>query len=75
MLAKPAVDGIERAAKDRATMYRIATTTASGAQVAQYFGIRGVPTLVLLDGKGEIVFSQSGRIDKDAVLAALQKLE
>ena len=73
-MAKPVVDGIERETSGRARVIRIAVTTTVGSEIAQRFGVRGTPTLVLVDGNGKNVQSQVGRLDKASVIAALNNL-
>ena len=69
-MAKPVVDGIERSLNEETPLLRINVRQAPGAALAGRFGVRGVPTLLVWrDGE---VLRQVGRLDKQAVLAALQ---
>jgi len=70
-LAKPVVDGIERDLQGRVRIVRLSVTTRVGSEIAQRFGVRGVPTLVVVDGSGEVVLTQIGRLDKKAVMQVI----
>ena len=72
-MAKPVVDGIEREVTD-ARFYRLNTMSRTGMQLARAYGARGLPTLLVLDGQGETVLRQVGRVDKEAVLQAVSGL-
>ncbi len=37
------------------------------------YGVRGVPTLVLLDGVGEVVLTQVGLPDQEEIVAAVEE--
>ena len=69
------MDGIERELAGRARVVRLNVLSAEGRELATYWGIRGVPTLILLDGQGEIVLRQAGGLQKDAVLKVLAQIE
>ena len=73
-MAKPVVDGIEREASG-IRLFRLNIMSRTGGQLAGFFGARGVPTLIVLDGEGETVLRQVGRIDKGAVLQAISGLQ
>jgi thioredoxin-related protein len=50
-------------------MVRLSVGDQIGAQLAQSYGVRGVPSLMLFDGAGEIGLRQVGHVDPDDVLA------
>ena len=71
LVAKPVVDGIEQALEGRASVYRVNITSADGRQLAGHYGIRMLPTLIVVDGQGEAVLQQTGHLNKAAVLEAI----
>jgi len=74
LVAKPIVDGLERELIGRADVIRLDATGGLGLQMARRFGVSGLPTLLVFDGKGELVYRQSGPPSKDEVLQAVQGL-
>ena len=50
---------------------RVSTGSVAGNQIAQRFGVRGIPALLVFDGEGQVVLRQVGRITKEPVLDAL----
>ena len=48
-------------------MLRLSVLDDVGGQLAMRYGVRGVPTFVLLDGAGDVVLSQGGMPDRDAI--------
>jgi thioredoxin-related protein len=71
-LAKPVVDGIERELEGRAQVVRLNVMDGVGGQLAQRYGVRGVPTMVVLDGAGETVYVKTGSPNRGEVLAAVE---
>ena len=64
------MDGIEQALGDQTPVLRLNVREADGSLLAARFGVRGVPTLIVWrDGE---VLRQVGRINKQAVIAAIQ---
>jgi len=59
-VAKPIVDGIEEDLGDRATVLRLNVMSEVGSQAAQQYGVRGVPTLVVFDGSGNVIEQSVG---------------
>jgi thioredoxin-related protein len=45
-----------------------------GGQLAARYGVRGVPTLILLDGSGKLVLQQAGMPQRDEINAAVDEL-
>ena len=43
---------------------RLSVMDDVGGQLAMRYGVRGVPTFVLLDGAGQVVFQQTGMPDR-----------
>ena len=71
-MAKPVVDGIERAAS--VPVVRLNTSGRVARVLAQGYSLRGVPTLLVLDGEGHEVLRQLGSIDRGAVLEAIESM-
>jgi len=45
-----------------------------GRQIAARYGVRTIPTFVLLDGNGEVVLKQVGTLQRDEIEAAVDEL-
>ena len=73
-MAKPIVDGLEKDLKGKADVIRLNAMTSIGRQAAAHFGARGLPTLVLVDGNGEVVLTQVGIVRPGAVLEQVEQL-
>ncbi len=43
-----------------------------GGELALRYGVRGVPTFVLLDGAGEVVLARAGMPDRNEIVAAVK---
>lgn len=67
-MAKPIVDGIERKLDGRAKVVRLNTLSEVGQQAAVRYGVRGVPTLIVVDGNGQAVYSQVGIVRPGPVI-------
>lgn len=61
-MAKPIVDGLERNLAGKATVIRLDVLSPLGRRVAAHFGVRGLPTLLVLDGQGKVILTQIGLI-------------
>ncbi|MCL4303731.1 MAG: hypothetical protein KJ077_49050 [Anaerolineae bacterium] len=59
-MAKPIVDGLERDLAGRARVVRLDLLSSLGRQAAHHFGVRGLPTLLVVDGKGQVILTQVG---------------
>ena len=55
-------------------MLRLDVLSEVGGQAAARYGVRGVPAIVVVDGRGQPVLSQAGRMQPDAVLDAVEML-
>ena len=73
-MAKPIVDGIERDLEGRAQVIRLSVTSAVGGRAAQRYGVRGVPTLIVFDGNGELVSQSVGVPNRKDVVAQVSDL-
>jgi len=68
-LAKPVVDGLEKQVGQG--LIRLSVTSAVGRALARTCGVRGVPTLVVVDRQGQPLIRQMGRIYREPVLEAV----
>jgi thioredoxin-related protein len=74
-MAKPVVDGLERDLEGKAQVVRLSVTDSVGGRLAARYGVRGVPTMVLLDGEGEVVYAEVGTPNRSEIIAAVEGLE
>jgi thioredoxin-related protein len=74
LLAKPVVDGLERDLDGQAQVLRLGVMDDVGGTLALRYGVRGVPTLVVLNGAGEVVLKQTGMLNRAEVMAAVEGL-
>lgn len=72
-MAKPVVDRLERRLGDQADVLRVDVTSDTGLSLAKEYGVRGLPTLLVFDGKGQVVYSQAGMPDVGAITAAVEQ--
>ncbi|MBN1317355.1 MAG: thioredoxin family protein [Anaerolineales bacterium] len=72
-MAKPIVDGIEKEITDKGQVLRIDVKSELGQQLVRRYQVIGVPTVLVLDGKGEITLYQSGPPGKEKILDAVSK--
>jgi thiol-disulfide isomerase/thioredoxin len=67
-VAKPIVDGLEKKLDGKAEVVRVDVMSDIGRHAAARYGVRGLPTLVLVNGKGEPVYSQAGIVRPGPVI-------
>jgi thioredoxin-related protein len=68
------VDGIERDLQGKVDVLRLGVTNGVGRELAIRYGVRSVPTLVLLDGNGEVVLKESGLPQRRQIVEAAKQL-
>jgi thioredoxin-related protein len=68
------VDRLERDLEGQAQVLRLSVLDDVGGQLAMRYGVRGVPTFVLLDGAGDVVLAQGGIPDKQAIQVTVSRL-
>jgi thioredoxin-related protein len=73
-LAKPVVDRLERELQGQAQVLRLNVMDDVGGALAMRYGVRGVPTFVLLDGAGKVALTQAGMLSRAEITAAVEKL-
>ena len=71
LTSKPKVDRLEREIAPQATLLRLNVKDGPGQALAYRWQISGVPTFVVLDGDGEIVYRRAGAPDTAGIKAAL----
>ena len=68
------MDGIEKDLQGKARVLRLNVMSEVGSQAAQRYGVRGLPTFVLVDGRGRAVDFQAGLPDRAKVVAQINQL-
>lgn len=66
------MDGLERELEGQAQVLRLNVTDDVGRELAMRYGVRGVPTFVLLDGAGETALTQVGMPDRAEIVAVVK---
>lgn len=61
------MDGLEQELQGRLVVVRIEVRTPAGRELSDRYGARVTPTFVLLDGEGEEIWRQVGRLDPERV--------
>lgn len=59
-MSKPVVDRLAKQLQDRAELIRVNVSTSTGLALAQMYGVRATPTLLVLNGQGNVVYSHVG---------------
>lgn len=74
-MARPSVDGLERALHGRMAVVRVDIESPAAQMVVRRYGLRATPTYVLVDGSGREVWRQvGGSPDRAVVGEKLQAL-
>jgi thioredoxin-like negative regulator of GroEL len=73
-VAKPIVDGLERDLAGRAKVVRLDLLSSVGQQAAGHFGVRGLPTLLVVDGEGQVILTQVGLLRPGEVRSQIDLL-
>lgn len=68
------MDGIERDLGGTVQVLRLSVTDSVGRDLAIRYGVRGVPSLILLDGGGNVVLMQTGSPQRGEILDAVDRL-
>jgi len=69
------VDGLERELEDRVQVLRLNVLSPVGRVAASVYAVRTVPTFVLFDAGGEMVYYQMGFPGKAMIRQEIDKLE
>ncbi len=73
-MAKPIVDGIERDLEGQASVVRLSVLSNVGAQAAQRYSVRSVPTLLVFDAQGRLVEQRAGLPDRGRIVSSVRGL-
>ena len=68
------MDGIERDLGDRAQVIRLSVVSKLGNEIAGRYGVRGVPTLLIFDGEGNLAERQTGIPSRQEVVARVNAM-
>jgi thiol-disulfide isomerase/thioredoxin len=63
-MAKPVVDGIEKDLEGQVKVIKLDVQGDVGGQAAQRYGVYSIPTLIVLDGNGQVQDKQIGIPDR-----------
>ena len=69
LAAKPIVDGIERDLQGRAEVVRVNATGSLGRDLAARYGVRGIPTTLVINGAGDVIHRQVGIPSRKNIVA------
>lgn len=73
-MAKPIVDGIERDLEGQARVVRLSVMSDIGSRAAQRYNVRGVPTVLVFDGNGNLIEQRAGIPDRKRVVSQVMML-
>lgn len=68
------MDRLERKLDGRADVVRLDVMSQVGRQAAGHFGVRAVPTLLVVNGEGQVALTQVGIFRPGDVQAQVDKL-
>jgi thiol-disulfide isomerase/thioredoxin len=68
LLAKPIVNGIEKDLQGRAKVIRLNMLSRLGREAAKRFAVSAMPTLLVLDGKGDVLHRHAGMPNRKQVV-------
>ncbi|MCB0211678.1 MAG: hypothetical protein KDJ52_20235 [Anaerolineae bacterium] len=71
---KPIVDGLESDLSGQAEVVRLDIMTAVGRQAASMYGVRGIPTLMVVDGQGEPILIQMSLVRPGPIKKQIEQL-
>ena len=69
LAAKPIVNGIESDLEGKANVVRLNVISQLGREAAARYGVAGLPTLLVLDGTGEVVHRSAGLPSRKKIVA------
>jgi thioredoxin-related protein len=70
-VAKPIVDGIEKDLKGKAEVVRLNMMSKVGREAASRYGVPAVPTILILDTDGKLIYRHTGMPDRREVVAQI----
>lgn len=68
------MDGLEQDLSGKATVLHLDVTSRLGRQAAASYGVRGTPTLIVVDGQGQPVLTQVALVRPGAVKRSIDAL-
>jgi hypothetical protein len=68
------VDGLERKLDGKASVIRLDLMSQIGRQAAAHYGVRAVPTLIVVNGEGQVALTQVGIVRPGEVQARVDDL-
>ncbi len=71
LFTKPQVDQLEADLVGQAGVLRLNVTQSVGREIAQRWGVRGVPTFFVVDRVGQIVYARAGAPQVEEIKAAV----
>jgi thioredoxin-related protein len=69
-VAKPVVDRLEQQLQGQAEVIRVNLMGQMGATLAKRYSVRGVPTMLVFDGEGNVIYSRAGIPNAGAIVQA-----
>jgi thioredoxin-related protein len=66
------VDRIEAELEGEAEVMRLSVASDPGLALAQRYGVRGVPTLLVFDGAGNVVYTRVGLPNVEEVVQVVR---
>ena len=73
-MAKSIVDGLEKKLEGKARVIRLNLLSRVGQEAAVRYGVRAVPTLIVVNGKGETVYGQYGLPQPSTVITKVDAI-
>ena len=70
-MAKPIVDGIEKDLKGKAEVVRLNMLSKVGREAASRYGVPAVPTVLVLDADGKLIYRHTGTPNRREVVAQI----
>ena len=68
------MDGLEQDLANKADVLRLDVFTPLGRRAAASYGVRGTPTLIVVNGRGEAVLTQVALVRPGSVKAQVEAL-
>ena len=73
-MAKPIVDGLEQKLDGKAEVVRLDVMSQVGRQAAARYGVRGMPTLLVVNGNGQAIYTQVGIVRPAQVIDQIETI-
>ena len=74
-LMKPVVDNLEKDLAGEATILRIDFLSEVGRSTARQYDVKIIPTILVLDPYGQVIFRQTGSFDSDLIKSKVMGLQ